>query len=88
MNDTVSFLLEGLRGRDCQGISLDDPLDTAMMVLSGVGSHYTGHGKFLQHVMAIRLSSCWPKDASHYADRGLSFHASFWRFDVCHADMW
>jgi hypothetical protein len=36
MNDTVSFLLEGLRGRDCQGISLDDPLDTAMMVLSGV----------------------------------------------------
>jgi hypothetical protein len=32
MNGTVSFLLEGLRGRDCQGISLDDPLDTAMMV--------------------------------------------------------
>jgi hypothetical protein len=44
MHSTVSFLLEGLRGRDCQGISLDNPLDTAMMVLSGVGSHYTGHG--------------------------------------------
>jgi hypothetical protein len=44
MNSTVSSLLEGLRGRDCQGISLDSPLDTTMMVLSGVGSQYTGRG--------------------------------------------
>jgi hypothetical protein len=50
---TVRFLLEGLRGRDCQGISLDNPLDTTMMVLSGVGSHYTGHG------LKIPIPSCW-----------------------------
>lgn len=53
INSTVSFFLEGLRGRDCQGISLDNPLDTTMMVLSGVGSHYTGHG------LKIPIPSCW-----------------------------
>ncbi|KAF4636963.1 hypothetical protein G7Y89_g1101 [Cudoniella acicularis] len=34
---TVRFLLEGLRGRDCQGISLDNPLDTTMMVVFNFG---------------------------------------------------
>lgn len=40
MDDTVSPLLEGLRGRDCQGISLDNPLDTAMMD----ALYHTGRG--------------------------------------------
>jgi hypothetical protein len=64
MNSTVSFLLEGLRGRDCQGISLDNPLDTTMMVLSGVGSHYKGHG------LKIPILSFWLNSASsiHYSE--------------------
>jgi hypothetical protein len=52
---TVRFLLEGLRGRDYQSISLNNPLDTTIMVLSGVGLHYADHG------LKIPIPSCWHK---------------------------